>query len=74
MFKICLTEANEIFVWGSNGSGILGHKGKEDVVLPKKLESLEGKEITKVGAGYNFSIALSKVSYSSNKQEQEIFC
>jgi len=60
LHTICVTENNEVYVWGGSSNGVLGLEGREDVPLPKQLEFFSGKEIAKVGAGYNYSLVLTK--------------
>ena len=46
-----LTKNGEVFTWGSNSWGELGHGDKKDRRVPTKVESLDGLVITKISCG-----------------------
>lgn len=38
---MAITEANEIYTWGSGVVGATGHAGEDDIVTPTKLDVLK---------------------------------
>jgi alpha-tubulin suppressor-like RCC1 family protein len=53
-----LTKNGEVFTWGSNYFGQLGHGDWESRLVPAKVESLDGLAITKISCGKNYTAAL----------------
>ena len=46
-----LTKNGEVYSWGYNGYGQLGHGDNEPRTIPMKVESLDGMVITKISCG-----------------------
>ena len=46
-----LTKKGEVFTWGSNGSGQLGHGDKKTRRVPTKVLGLDGLVITNISCG-----------------------
>jgi alpha-tubulin suppressor-like RCC1 family protein len=46
-----LTKNGEVFSWGDNDYGQLGHGDREGRAVPKKVESLDELVITKISCG-----------------------
>ena len=53
-----LTRQGEVFSWGDNIFGPLGHGDEEDRSVPTKVESLDGLVITKISCGAHHTAAL----------------
>jgi RCC1 and BTB domain-containing protein len=53
-----LTKNGEVFTWGDNNYGQLGHGDMENRTVPTKVENLDGLVITKISCGYNHTAAL----------------
>jgi alpha-tubulin suppressor-like RCC1 family protein len=53
-----LTKNGQVFSWGHNDYGQLGHDDREDRSVPTKVESLDGLVITKVSCGQWHTAAL----------------
>ena len=53
-----LTKNGEVFTWGINGSGVLGHGDKKSRSVPTKVESLDGSVITKISCSEFHTAAL----------------
>jgi alpha-tubulin suppressor-like RCC1 family protein len=53
-----LTKKGEVFSWGLNYSGQLGHGDQEDRRVPTKVESIVGLVITKISCGIEHTAAL----------------
>jgi alpha-tubulin suppressor-like RCC1 family protein len=47
----CITTKAEVYTWGDCTSGKLGHSINESSALPKKIDELEGNEITALAIG-----------------------
>ena len=47
----CIDEEGKVFTWGTGYKGKLGHGDIEDVLLPKKIESLSGIKVIKCFSG-----------------------
>ena len=57
-YTVGLTKNGEVYAWGSNGSGQLGHGDNEPRTIPTKVESLDGRVITKISCGESHTAAL----------------
>jgi alpha-tubulin suppressor-like RCC1 family protein len=56
-----LTKEGQVFTWGDNCWGQLGHGDKKDRSVPTKVEeSLNGRVIIKLSCKYNHSAALTE--------------
>jgi alpha-tubulin suppressor-like RCC1 family protein len=53
-----LTKKGEVFTWGNNCFGQLGHGNKEDREIPTKIASLDGIVIIKISCGADHTAAL----------------
>ena len=53
-----LTKKGEVFTWGMNYHGQLGHGDSEGRTVPTKVESLDGLVITKISCGSDHTAAL----------------
>jgi alpha-tubulin suppressor-like RCC1 family protein len=53
-----LTKSGEVFSWGSNSCGQLGHGDEKNRTVPTKVESLDGLLITKISCGEWHTAAL----------------
>ena len=51
----------EVYSWGSGDKGKLGHGNTSDQRTPKLVESLRGKHIRKISAGFFHSLAVSEL-------------
>ena len=47
-----LTKKGEVFTWGYNGWGQLGHGDKDERTIPTKVASLDGLFIIKISCDY----------------------
>ncbi|CAB3379995.1 Hypothetical predicted protein [Cloeon dipterum] len=59
--SLALLDSGQVFVWGKNEDGILGHS-EDDVEkqnIPRKVPGLEGITITRIVCGLNHALALS---------------
>ena len=57
-YTVGLTKNGDVYAWGSNGSGQLGHGDNEPRTIPTKVESLDGRVITKISCGETHTAAL----------------
>jgi len=55
---VVLARDGDVFSYGENSEGQLGHGGTQSLFIPEKIMALEGKKIVKVIAGAFFSAAL----------------
>ena len=53
-----LTKKGEVFTWGKNWYGQLGHGDEESRTVPTKVASLDGFVIIQVSCGHNHTAAL----------------
>ena len=53
-----LTKKGEVFTWGSNDIGQLGHGGRKSRIVPTKVAGLDGLVITQISCGANHTAAL----------------
>ena len=58
MYTVGLTKKGEVFTWGDNDSGQLGHGDTEDKIVPTKVAGLDGLVITKISCGRYHTAAL----------------
>ena len=56
---VALSRNGEVFTWGNNFVGQLGHGDEKDRNKPTKVESLAGEKIVKVACGGCHTVALS---------------
>eukprot|EP00743_Colponemidia_sp_Colp-15_P009532 GILK01010428.1.p1 GENE.GILK01010428.1~~GILK01010428.1.p1 ORF type:complete len:501 (-),score=40.01 GILK01010428.1:120-1583(-) len=54
-----LTESGEVFTWGFDDDGRLGHGSPGRQLLPKRVDSLAGKKMVQIACGCWHSVALS---------------
>eukprot|EP00741_Cyanophora_paradoxa_P003473 tig00000711_g3373.t1 len=59
LHSIALTTVGEVFAWGANDYGQLGHGGAQGEALPRRVEALSGINVTQIACGDNHSMALS---------------
>lgn len=55
---LCGTSSGHVYSWGDGDYGKLGRGGNEGSKLPKKIDSLTGKDVIKLLCGSQFSMAL----------------
>ena len=55
---VALSYKGEVYTWGQNYSGQLGHGDEEERFVPTKIKSLEGISIVKVSCGAYHTAAL----------------
>jgi alpha-tubulin suppressor-like RCC1 family protein len=55
-----LTKKGEVFSWGCNDYGQLGHGDEEHRRVPTKVASLDGTVIIKISCGKSHTAALTK--------------
>jgi E3 ubiquitin-protein ligase HERC1 len=53
-----LTKNGQVFSWGQNASGQLGHGDKDERRAPNKVAALDGLVIIKISCGENHTSAL----------------
>ena len=53
-----LTRQGSIYSWGQNDFGQLGHGDHKNRTTPEKVENLNGRKVTQIAVGHEFSIAL----------------
>ena len=58
--SLILLDGGSVWSCGSGGRGRLGHGNKENVVTPKKIESLKDSHIVQIGCGDSHSCVISK--------------
>jgi alpha-tubulin suppressor-like RCC1 family protein len=57
---LVLMDTKNVYSWGSNEAGQLGHGTQERVKSPKHIEALLGASIDRIAAGSDYSLAVSK--------------
>ena len=55
---VALSSNGEVFTWGNNGIGQLGHGDEKLRYVPTKVESLSGQRIVKVACGNFYSAVI----------------
>jgi alpha-tubulin suppressor-like RCC1 family protein len=50
-YTVGLTKKGEVFTWGDNDSGQLGHGDRKERRIPTKVLGLDGLVITKISCG-----------------------
>lgn len=58
--SLCACMSGNVYSWGDGDYGKLGRGGNDGCKVPKKIDSLSGKEVIKMMCGSQFSIALTK--------------
>lgn len=58
--SLCACVSGNVYSWGDGDYGKLGRGGNDGCKVPKKIDSLSGKEVIKMMCGSQFSIALTK--------------
>ena len=53
-----ISRSGTIYTWGPNEVGQLGHGDFMSRQTPQRIKQLDGKKVTQVGLGDDFSIAL----------------
>eukprot|EP00891_Asterochloris_glomerata_P007758 jgi/Astpho2/7758/Aster-07597 len=53
----CVNVQGEVYTFGWSKYGQLGHGDFEDHLTPKKIEALDGKQITMMGGGWRHAVA-----------------
>ena len=53
-----LTKNGEVFTWGANSNGQLGHGDRRNRTVPTKVASLAGLVITQISCGGFYTAAL----------------
>ena len=56
--NLALTADGAVWSWGRGCLGQLGHGDRQQQLLPKKVETLEGRRVVATSAGSDHSIAL----------------
>ena len=56
--SLALTADGAVWSWGGGTYSKLGHGDEQMQLLPKKVETLEGRRVVAVSAGYSYSFAL----------------
>ena len=70
-FKVCsvaagngascaVAAAGELFTWGDDQAGLLGHGGTWDVLAPLRVEALSGEWVVAVSVGTSHTIAVTR--------------
>jgi alpha-tubulin suppressor-like RCC1 family protein len=57
-YTVGLTKNGQVFTWGVNRSGQLGHSDEKERIVPKKVEGLDGIKIITVSCGTYHTAAL----------------
>lgn len=57
-FSVVLTRGGQIYTWGANEAGQLGHKDTMQRSTPHRIEALNGKKVTQIACGRDFVVAL----------------
>ncbi|KAI0242379.1 hypothetical protein LSAT2_013651 [Lamellibrachia satsuma] len=57
---LAVTQSGAVYSWGDGDYGKLGRGGSDGCKTPKVIEKLQGKEVTRVFCGSQFSLALTK--------------
>jgi alpha-tubulin suppressor-like RCC1 family protein len=57
-FTVGLTKKGEVFSWGQNSCGQLGHGDQEARNIPTKIAALDGIVITNISCGMLHTVAL----------------
>jgi alpha-tubulin suppressor-like RCC1 family protein len=57
-YTVGLTKNGEVFTWGTNGEGELGHGDEKDRRVPTKVAGLDGLVIIKISCAYNHTAAV----------------
>jgi len=69
--SVCLTTSGEMFSWGSNEFGRLGHGDELDRTLPTLVKALQGHKILHVAMGLSHTLVLEENgllwTFGSNK-------
>jgi hypothetical protein len=55
---MALTDGNELFSWGNNSYGQLGHGTRDNENLPKRIDFLLDQQIKTIGCGANHSMVV----------------
>jgi alpha-tubulin suppressor-like RCC1 family protein len=55
-----LTRKGDVFTWGNNGWGRLGHSDEESRRIPTKVAGLDGLFITKISCGRSYTAAITE--------------
>jgi alpha-tubulin suppressor-like RCC1 family protein len=55
-YSLALTRSGDVFAWGSNNQGQLGHGGRRGSRVPKRIDVLAGKKIVKIVAGWKHTM------------------
>ena len=55
---VALSRNGEVFTWGNNSHGELGHGDEKDRNKPTKVERLSGENIVKVACRYSHTVTL----------------
>ncbi|XP_066285129.1 uncharacterized protein [Branchiostoma lanceolatum] len=58
--NLLLTTSGEVFSWGMNNCGQLGHGGRSEVTIPKVVHALSGRPVVALAAGEDFSAAVDR--------------
>jgi len=53
-----ITDTNEVYSWGRNAYGSLGHGDVKVMMMPKRIEAFRGKKITSVSCGGDHTFAI----------------
>lgn len=53
-----VTDACDLYTWGSGHRGMLGHKDEDDERVPRVVESLLGRDIVMAACGVAHTMAL----------------
>ena len=62
--SLCASASGNVYSWGDGDYGKLGRGGNEGCKVPKKIDSLCGKEVVKLMCGSQFSIALTQKGHA----------
>ena len=57
-YTVGLTKNGEVYSWGRNGNGQLGHGDEKARSVPTKVEGLDGIVIIKILCGYDHTVAI----------------
>lgn len=62
--SMAINEWGQLFTWGSNTSGQLGHDSDEISSTPKLVRSLATKHVVQIASGHYHSLALTNGMYN----------
>ncbi len=58
MSNFVLSDACDIYTWGSSFKGMLGHGEETEEVIPRVVEALLGRDVRKIACGTEHMLAV----------------